>query len=123
MKTRILITLLLSLCITSIMQAQVSKTVNCTAGNLSKTDNKTVNNNYNYQSEYLCKNNNSTRQCGYCNGTGKCPFCNSSGQSLACVANRFGANCTDSYCIAKNHRCKHCDGTHICSNCKGTGNK
>ncbi|MEI6143371.1 MAG: hypothetical protein WCP85_29105 [Mariniphaga sp.] len=63
------------------------------------------------------------RQCGYCNGTGKCPYCNSAGQSKACVENQLGVRCSDSYCIAHNHKCKHCEGTHICSRCKGNGYK
>lgn len=67
--------------------------------------------------------NTSKRQCGYCDGTGACPFCNSAGQSKACVSNMYGVQCTDAYCIAKNHRCSHCNGTHRCSNCNGTGHK
>lgn len=63
------------------------------------------------------------RKCIYCNGTGECYLCNSSGQSKACVQNRFGVTCSDSYCIAKNHRCKDCGGTHVCQNCKGKGYK
>lgn len=64
-----------------------------------------------------------TRRCGYCNGTGECYLCNSQGQSKACVSNMFGANCTDPYCIRKNHRCKNCGGNHICQSCKGKGYK
>jgi hypothetical protein len=75
---------------------------------------------------YNSGNNTNTRvkpKCGYCNGTGNCPYCNKKGQSLACVDNMFAANCTDPYCIAKNHKCKHCGGTHVCSNCHGNGSK
>jgi hypothetical protein len=81
------------------------------------------NNNYSNSPESNYNNDTSKKNiaCGYCNGTGKCPFCNSAGQSLACVSNPFGVKCTDSYCIARNHRCNHCGGTHICSNCKGSG--
>ena len=80
---------------------------------------------YNLPSQSINTNtqNDSKYKCGYCNSTGKCPYCKSAGQSKACVQNQFGANCTDSYCIAKNHKCKHCDGTHICSRCKGNGYK
>ena len=62
-------------------------------------------------------------KCSYCErkGNGKCAFCNEQGQSKACVRNPCGVECKDEYCIAKNHKCKHCDGTHICSKCKGTG--
>jgi len=62
-------------------------------------------------------------KCVYCNGTGECYLCNSAGQSKACVQNQFGVTCSDSYCIAKNHRCKDCGGTHVCQNCKGKGSK
>ncbi len=65
----------------------------------------------------------SKRKCGYCEGTGQCPYCNSLGQSKACVQNMYGVTCSDPYCIAKNHRCKHCGGTHICQSCNGTGSK
>jgi len=69
-------------------------------------------------------NQNSTkRKCGFCDGAGACPYCNSAGQSKGCVQNQFGVTCSDTYCIAKNHRCKDCLGTHVCSNCKGTGYK
>jgi hypothetical protein len=65
----------------------------------------------------------SQRDCGYCNGTGNCVHCNYSGQSLACVQNPYGANCTDKYCIAKNHQCKFCSGNHKCHYCGGSGKK
>jgi len=64
-----------------------------------------------------------TKKCVYCNGTGECYLCNKAGQSKACVQNQFGVTCSDSYCIARNHRCKDCGGTHVCQYCKGTGSR
>jgi hypothetical protein len=65
----------------------------------------------------------SSQTCNYCKGTGNCDFCTFSGQSLACVRPPYGVECTDKYCIAKNHECKQCGGTHRCSYCKGTGKR
>jgi len=80
-------------------------------------------NNSSINSSNFSQPNQTQRKCVFCNGTGECYLCNSAGQSKACVQNQFGVTCSDSYCIAKNHRCKDCGGTHVCQNCKGKGYK
>ena len=58
---------------------------------------------------------------GRIQGNGRCYHCNSRGQSNACVANPYGTRCSDSRCIAGNHRCWSCGGTNVCTGCRGTG--